>query len=429
MPFTIPSTTDHIKTDMTINTGLNTRFINKKTNGGFYTDLPIIASNTISTTLGININPDTAQATSSMTIDQYGNLITIGTITTDTQLNVGATFTIDASTGGAITTFDSYDTSQSSSEITTLKRGVDPAFNAQTTNHLVTQRYVDKQIWAQTKRINTILGTDPGVVDSFNNLLQIITEIEGSTTATASLNSLVSKASDIETSVSDVVADAFNTVLLSCSPVIWQDQCAPLPIPSTVQSQVDGWYFKNILNLGATTNKINWYLPTNNTMRFADWLNIYLNIYIPTNNQNNNITLPILTIKTKNNTSVSYHFTLPNTNTNYYSLHIGENTPVNNFNITPIKYTNAIGQVSPTDQISSFCIETSDAAQVNTVEFVLNSFNIQQTSGTTQMLFQNSAVSTNYLYNTLFRKNIDFSPITSLNNQYYSVYNALNNSS
>jgi hypothetical protein len=83
--------------------------------------------------------------------------------------------------------------------------------------------------------------------------------------------------------------------------------------------------------------------------------------------------------------------------------------------------------ILPTDEILCFCINTNSGAAVGNVEFILNSFNIQQTTGTTQMLFQNSSVASLYMYNTLYQKNPDFSAMTPKNKTYLSNYIAAYN--
>ena len=368
------------------------------------------------------------------------------------------TFKVDSATGAATTQFaySSYNAPSSSDNTeTTSVSGPAVDFTSSTSQHLVTQTYVDQQLWKQTVRINTILGSDNSVLDSFNNVYKLVTALEGSTTATA-IGGLVDETSEIKITVSDVVSRSFNTVLVNCSPSVWPDESSPMPIPYNTPS-LDGWYFKNIVDKGSKRNKINWYLPTNGTMKMSDFINVYANFFIISKTS-----LPFITIYTKAkgnssdvwtgiaNTAISYTFdsNLLSSVNKHYCLHIGDNAPANNFNVTPNKSTytttrnkstTGIGSqrfdnkydpehVSPNDEILMFSVQSDSSSSTNNVEFVLNSFNIQQLLGTTQMLFQNSSVSSNYMFNNLYKKNMDFSPMTTENVNYLNAYNALYNS-
>jgi len=356
--------------------------------------------------------------------------------------------------------------SSNTSTTTVNNGGVD--FTSNTSQYLATQTYVDKQLWNQTVRINTILGNDSSILDSFQNVYNLVTALEGSTTANV-LGGIVDKASEINTSVSDLAGNAFNTVLINCSKSVWGNECAPLPIPSTliqtINSQsLDGWYFSNIFYIGISPetgadipNKITWFLPSNGIMSVSDFTNIYANIFAFST-----VSLPNITIYTKPknddtdyvsgsyNASITYSFTVATTTNNkYLCLCTGNKAPKNNFNITPISCNstttlNALKKtinnnnqydttiVSSTDEILYFCMNTSTDVSLNSVAFVLNSFNIQQNSatgvkGTTQMLFQNSSVCCNYLFNSLSQKNSDFSNISSKNSAFLRAYNNLYN--
>jgi hypothetical protein len=517
----------NLKTSPNLYLGGNT-IIGNNTNNvyndtGIFTNLPLVVNNTLTSQKGLNINSNLEKC--SLTIDDNGNLITIGNITANGALNssslninsnkftisstglttiqddliIGSNFRVteltgslnttgtiysgdsinaigdlnignesvffhvNANNGAAITSFpyNSYEFPSSSSNTTTTSvnnGGVD--FTSNTSQYLATQTYVDQQLWNQTVRINTILGSDNSVLESFQNVYKLVTALEGSTTANA-LDGIVNETKEINTSVSDLAGSAFNTVLVNCSKSVWGNECAPLPIPYTLTQTInseslDGWYFKNIVSTGSTTNKITWFLPSNGNMSISDFTNIYTNIFAVSS-----FSLPNITIYTKpkgNNTdivpgvcneSITYSFSASIDNM-YYCLYIGNNSPKNNFNITPIKCNltttlNALNStinqnnnydtniINTNDEILYFCINTLNSVPQNSVEFILNSFNIQQNSqtgakGTTQMLFQNSSVSSNYVFNTFFRKNTDFSNISSQNNVFLNAYNALYNS-
>jgi hypothetical protein len=348
----------------------------------------------------------------------------------------------------------------SSNTTTTTASGNDPMFGSTTSNYLTTQDYVDREIWKQTKRINTILGKDNDVLDSFNNVYKVITAVEGLSSTVAIINNIsskydnvISKSTEIVTSVSNVVAQAQNTVIVNCTPGVWKQGCQPYPIPYTITSLSiqDGWYFKNYI----ANTKINWYLPPNGSrMSINDIQLLYINIFAISN-----ISLPIITIYTqpKNdasdiapgvaNAKINYFFKSPtnstsaNTNTSYC---LYTNTvPMNIYNTTPsacfktltsngVSISNGTGSkidtsiCSLTDKIAAFVIETDNSTQVNNIEFIISSFNIQMKTGNTQFLFQNSAVAVNYLYQSSYGKNIDLSSNSDAQNTINGILTPLN---
>jgi hypothetical protein len=90
--------------------------------------------------------------------------------------------------------------------------------------------------------------------------------------------------------------------------------------------------------------------------------------------------------------------------------------------------------VSSTDKILLITIQSTANSTVGNVAFVLNSLNICVKTGTTSFTFSNAGVTTNYLFNYLFQKNIDFStyPSTTYPKQgvhvtsFDSIYNSGN---
>jgi hypothetical protein len=319
-------------------------------------------------------------------------------------------------------------------------------FGSSTNNLLTTQEYVDKQIWNQTKRINTILGKDSNELDNFNKVYDVITKIAGDSDIIKTLSDtndkyvgLVDKTDEIKTSMSDIVSFAHNDVLVRCSRSVWADECQPLPIPETVTCVEEGWYFRNF----AQGQKINFYLPTNGiNMTVNDIQQLCLNVYAVSNKS-----LPFITFYTgpKNNSTdywngivnarVNYLFTAPTTPTTptsttankSYCLYTSENEPINIYNTTPVKassistvnstnkQTYSLSQsidpliVQPTDKIVFFAINTDSGSGADNVNFVINSLNVRLKSGTTRFSFTNSSVSTNYLFNSTFNKHSDFS--------------------
>ncbi len=88
--------------------------------------------------------------------------------------------------------------------------------------------------------------------------------------------------------------------------------------------------------------------------------------------------------------------------------------------------------VSPDDKIFAISIQSNSGAAVGNAEFVIQSLNIQLKTGTTQFLFQNSSVITQYLMNSLYQKNSDLSPFpnpsfAAKQNGYLQSYISANN--
>ena len=415
-----------------------------------------------------------------------GNVTAAGTMSIASDLAIATDkFKVTASSGNvaiagdlAVTgkatsaiAYSSYTLADSATNITTTSAsGTDPSCISATSGYLTTQEYVDKQIWNQTKRINTILGTDSTVVDSFNNVYKLVTSFAGVSDTVDTLNNLngkydtlVDRAEEINTSVSTIVSQAYNTILVNCTPTVWQDECGPVPIPSTVTAYTieDGWYFKNFTAL----EKINWYMPTNGSnMTIADLQNMYLNIFAVSN-----VALPFITIYTAPKGNTTDYSTWAGAKINYifsetssistsanksYCLYT-QNKPMNVYNktcVAPmcIQTSNKTNKdngtqgtqgttidstiVSSTDKILLITIQSTANSTVGDVAFVLNSLNICVKTGTTSFTFSNAGVTTNYLFNYLFQKNIDFStyPSTTYPKQgvhvtsFDSIYNSGN---
>ncbi len=442
----------------------------------------VTASSTMSVAGDLAIATDKFKVTASS-----GNVSAAGTMSIASDLAIATDkFKVTASSGNvaiagdlAVTgkatsaiAYSSYTLADSATNTTTTSAsGTEPSCISATSGYLTTQEYVDKQIWNQTKRINTILGTDSTVVDSFNNVYKLVTQFSGvSDTVTALANlddkygSLVDKSEEIVTSVSTIVSQAYNNILVNCTPTVWQDECGPVPIPSTVTAYTieDGWYFKNFTAL----EKINWYMPTNGSnMTVGDLQNMYLNIFAVSN-----VALPFITIYTapKGNATTDYaawagakiNYIFSETSSistsanKSYCLYT-QNKPMNVYNktcVAPmcIQTSNKTNKdngtqgtqgttidstiVSSTDKILLITIQSTANSTVGDVAFVLNSLNICVKTGTTSFTFSNAGVTTNYLFNYLFQKNIDFStyPSTTYPKQgvhvtsFDSIYNSGN---
>lgn len=344
-------------------------------------------------------------------------------------------------------------------ESTTEISGTEPVFGSTTNNYLTTQEYVDKAIFKQTKRINTMLGSDE-TVKSFNNVLKVVTAIAGSGSAadalsglTTNYGTLVDKQEEVKTSLSKALEQAYNTQLVACLPTVWADETMPMPIPnatiSLMDEKVDGWFFENLVENTATnkTNKANWYLPVNNDMTVGDIKNMYLNAFIGSNQS-----LPIITIytvpKASNNyaswagSRVNFLFSNANPSATYNKtccLYTGS-SPMNVYDAVPTqvwKITTDDGtsnksapaedsinfdRVSLTDKILYICVQTASTATKSQVKFIANSFNIALKTGTVQFTFSNAGPATNFLYMRSFGMHSDMSVVNQKNADYYKWY-------
>ena len=340
-------------------------------------------------------------------------------------------------------------------DTTTLYSGADPNFNLSSTqNMLTTQEYVDKQLWQQTKRINTILGTDSEAVNSFNKVLGIVTEMAGYSDTVATLNgiqdsynTILSDKVEVKTSMTTIVEQSLTTVAVNATVAVWADECQPLPIPKsyTVDSKFghDGWFFENL----NTNEKINWYVPVAAGMKLGNIIQLYLEFYAKSA-----ASQPWVTIYTKPkgdgyddkrawyNSKIQYivpssvstddthycHYSNALTldaNGNYVLDVNGNCIGVDQKKIMSIdggiqeqSCVNAAASIlsttmHPNDEILLIAIHTDSTAAVNTVNCVIKNLSIRQKIGTTQFAFSNAGPASNFMFNTLFKKNTDFTDI------------------
>lgn len=335
------------------------------------------------------------------------------------------------------------------SDLSTSKATTGDLTTTSTSKYLTTQNYVDGGLWYIQKQINLITNDDSNVVDSFNQVFKLVKQITGEG-AVQTLDGIIDTTAEIKVSVSDVIANNENAIVMDCKSTVWADACAPLPIPASVSSQYffDGWYFENMINTvdTNTTNKINWYIPPNGiTMTIADIQNMYMNIFAISDKA-----LPFISLYTHPkgtndlfssfaHARINYYFgvtTTPSATINTsYCLYTGSEVPTNEYNVTNLKCTststaNATNKnngtygtvktdgtydttiVQPTDKISCFSISTGSLYPKNDVNFILSAFNIKQKTGTTKFLFNNASVATNYLFNNSFRINSDMTGIS-----------------
>jgi len=382
-------------------------------------------------------------------------------ILTATGLNImdDSTCNLSIASSGLVTTateYSDYNTVyQSAGEYdnTTLYSGDEPMFeNSTTQNVLTTQEYVDKQLWQQTKRINTILGTDSEAVNSFNKVLGIVTEIAGYSDTVATLNgiqdsytTLLSDGAEVKTSMTTIVEQSLTPVAVNATVAVWADECQPLPIPKSYTAsgfKHDGWFFENLL----PNSKINWYVPVAAGLKLENIIQLYLEFYAKSA-----VSKPWVTIYTKPkgdgsdrsgwyNSIIQYvvpsSVLTPDTHYCHYSnalsldangnyvmdvngncIGVDQNQIMNidggiqeqscvNSEISLLSTT-----INPADEILFITIHTNSGATVGDVNCVIKHLSIRQKIGTTKFAFSNAGPSANFMFNTFFRKNADFTDI------------------
>jgi hypothetical protein len=440
------NTNGTITTSSSVNSGsLNTNSINVYTKGTSLTGSPNL---TIS---------DTGDLTTNGTI--YAKKLSIGSASFTTIISDGSASFADnnakiASDGHFETNFSNYIISQD------LRNSHATMGNLTTTSatgkYLTTQNYVDDGLWYIQKQINFITNDDSNVVDSFNNVFSLVKKLTGDG-AIQTLDGIIDTTSEIKVSITDVIANSENTIVMNCKSEVWGDACAPLPIPATISNNYlfDGWFFQNMVYMPdtstTTTNSINWYIPPNGSnMTIADIQNMYMNIFAISNNA-----LPFISVYTQpkgtnGNSSENFINNFAHARINYffsvetpssssktsYCLYTGAEPPLNNYNATNLQcsststvngtnkndetygtvktgntYDSSI--VQPTDKIAYFAISTDSDYTINDANFILTTFNVKQKTGITKFLFNNASVATNFLYNMNLRLNVDMTPISS----------------
>ena len=421
----------------------------------------VTMSDTLAVTKAVTMS-DTLAVTKAVTMSD--------TLAVTKDLKVGANkFIVTASTGSVSSElpYTSYvpNSILSNTEIT-IHSTVEQNFTSSTNKLLTTQEYVDKEIWKQSKRINTILGKDSNELDNFNKVYEVITKLVGESDVVKTLTdvqdkygSVIDKTNEINLSISDIVSTAYNVIPVTSVPAVWADECPAMPIPYTMTQNVeDGWYFRNFARSQYPDKccKINWYLPAEKEMKVKDIQQLFLNIFAKSNKA-----LPSIHFFTKAkgnnadlwpgiaNAKVGYSFVADNnpeslslTANKSYCLYTGEVPPYNIYNKIPLAASDihtvnnnnktsftALQQIDSTivsneDTVLFFAIQTYNTFVPNDVECIINSLNIRLSTGTTQFVFNNSSVSNNYLYNFQFSRNSDFSNMSPLYTEYFDSYNS-----
>lgn len=385
-----------------------------------------------------------------------GAIVSKGGVSALGDLNINNKFVVSSSDGHAVSSveYGTYVLPASASDIlTTSITAIKPSTVSSTSSYLTTQEYVDKQIWNQAERINTLLGVDNQIIDNFNNVYKLVDAFAGHSDTVVALenindkyNGLVDRSSEIVTSVSTVVAQAYNTVPVAALPAVWADECAPMPIPSGMITANDGWFFQNL----NSSSKINWYLPSNGTMTVGDIQNLYLNAFI-----GSSMSMPFITVYTKPKAApysnyyngwvgavINFIFTVdaPSLTCNkHYSLYTNT-APMNNYNVTSLKCmgittkngTNRSNNdtlqsidtnlVSLTDEVYAIVIGSDSSPSPNKVKFIANSMNVRLKTGTTQFTFSNAGAATNFMFMNMYKMNSDMSAVSNKNIATFKTY-------
>ena len=420
----------------------------------------VTMSDTLAVTKAVTMS-DTLAVTKAVTMSD--------TLDVTKDLKVGGNKVIFTASTGSVSSELQYSSYKPNTILTntdiTIHSTAEQNFSSTTNKLLTTQEYVDKEIWKQAKRINTIVGKDSTELDNFNKVYEVITKLAGDSDIVKTLTdvqdkygSVIDKTSEINVSISDIVSTAYNVIPIACLPTVWQDESPPMPIPYTLKlTEEDGWYFNNFKKTNSDkTFKINWYVSADKGMKVKDIQQLFLNIFAKSNKA-----LPSIHFYTapkgnstdfwpgKVNAKVSFHFIADNnpellslTANKSYCLYTGNKVPINIYNKIPLptaeiltvnnnnKNTVTSSQqidstiVSQDDNVVLFAIQTYNTFAPSEVECIINSLNIRLSSGTTQFGFNNSSVTSNYLYNFQFGRNSDFSSMSTLYTDYYNSYNS-----
>jgi hypothetical protein len=190
----------------------------------------------------------------------------------------------------------------------------------------------------------------------------------------------------------NVKMNQFTSTLIYSSPIIYADGHEPAT-SLTIRNSFgySGWFFKNVI-LG---QKINWYFPakTPTTTPVSALKGISISFFNGVTNSNDNtLFITIYTVPTGSgdyfpgffHSSMTYVFdqtVTPIANTNYQGVCILDINDVPFNYETQIQYeestvNNPRGTYLPTDNILAVVIGTNSASPVNSVELVVNKFNL-----------------------------------------------------
>ena len=431
--------------------------------------LAVTGAATLSSTLAVSgdlsVNTDKFKVTASS-----GNLISKGSLTMDGFANF-ANNQIQLNSDGSLyaqnflkTDFEAYgkndivDDKTITEPLTKGSQLYIQKFNSTTNKYLTTQEYVDNAIFKQTARLNLITKDVDTQLATFQNIGKVLAAMEGpdGINPLTAVNGLVDEVQDVKVSISDLIGNGYNTVLVNCVPSVWGDGAAPEPIPTPISNlyKEDGWFYANM----SSDSKINWYIPVYSGMKIKDITNLFMNNFLLST-----MKLPKITVFTarKNNSTdaisgvynakIEYCFSdaQPTAVTAQRSCFYLIDPPKNvysdkshdikcGFSITsngssaPVQTTFtpsttfstsfAASKVTGEDSILTLAVETSES-NIKDYMLILQSFNISTRNGTTQMLFQNSSVVNDYLFKYFFRQHPDFSDISLYSNNLVNAGN------
>jgi hypothetical protein len=338
-------------------------------------------------------------------------------------------------------------------------------FNSTTNKYLTTQEYVDNAIFKQAARLNLITKDMDVQLATFSNISKVLAAMEGpdGLNPLTTINGLLDNVEDVKVSIADLMGGGYNSVLVNCNPNIWGDGAAPQLIPASISSvyKEDGWFYSSV----STDSYASWNVASYDGMKMKDVTNLFMNLFLFSSKK-----LPKISIYTapKNDSSdaingiynakIDYYFEANSpsapiaqrsclyvisspkniySDRSYdmrckYSMTTNGTGSPNKITFTPsttFLTSFDTSKVNINDSILTFSIEATDGLNINDYMYILQNFAVSRTNGTTQFVFQNSAVATNYLFNKFYKKNIDFSDydlrdstVSTVNKNNYNAY-------
>ena len=429
-------------------------------------------SSTLALTGDLSVNTDKFKVTAS-----NGNLTSKGSLTMDGVANF-ANNQIQLKSDGSLyalnyfkTDFDAYVKNDIVDDKTITEPLVKGSplyiqkFNSTTNKYLTTQEYVDSAIHKQATRLNLITKDVDTQLATFQNIGKVLAAMEGpdGINPLTAVNGLVDEVQDVKVSIADLMGGGYNSVLVNCNPNIWGDGAAPQLIPASISSvyKEDGWFYSSV----STDSYASWNVASYDGMKIKDVTNLFMNLFLLSSKK-----LPKLSVYTapKNDSSdaingiynakIDYYFEANSpsapiaqrsclyvisspkniySDRSYdmrckYSMTTNGTGSPNKITFTPsttFLTSFDTSKVNINDSILTFSIEATDGVNVNDYMYILQNIAVSRTNGTTQFVFQNSAVATNYLFQKFYKKNIDFSDydlrdstVSTVNKNNYNAY-------
>ena len=417
------------KGDLTLNDGTTDNFKVINSTGAITTqgDLTIQSSGTDkftvdSSTGDVNQAGDLKINTNKFVVTASSGDVTLGSTTTN---------------GSVKTTFNNYTESASATNSTITSSEADPSFTSTTSQFLTTQEFVEKAIWRQTKRINTIInvsGVD--VADKLDNLYRMAEQMQGND-AIQNLSGLLDTTEEIKLSLTDIIRRSEKTIPVNISSYTCSSSTAntvfPQPMPNSTEIgnySGSGWWFQNL----TTSSKIKWKISlTDRSVTVSDLVNLYLDAYMVSNLQ-----FPKVTVYTQTGSSITYNYnalvanqslTKKESYTLYTAIDNADDSTSLYTSKNIVAFTTSDAALTGTELID-YVLITSDTTTVNNIQFIVNTLNLQiKKKGTLKYTFDNGIVSNNYFFNNFYSKNIDFTALNAAQTSYLTAYNSEYNSS